>query len=61
VLAVRYGGTAAHSKELRNELMEKYELKKHDVEIEDYEIPTPKAELLAFINEVSADADAGDK
>lgn len=56
-IATRYAGTAASSKERRDELVEQFDLKKKDVTIEDCEIPTAKADLLEFINEVASGAD----
>jgi len=57
VVGTRFAGTAADSKTKRDELMEQFDIKKKDVEIEDCEIPTAKAELLDFINEVAATGD----
>lgn len=57
VFATRYAGTAALSKSTRDELVESFDLKKKDVSISDYEIPTSKAELLEFVNTLAAAAD----
>jgi hypothetical protein len=57
VVAKRYAGTAALAKATRNELIEKLGAKKSDVTIEDCDIPSDKNGLLAFINEVAAEAD----
>lgn len=48
--AVRYAGTQAEAKKLRNDLAEEHDLKKAHVEVEEVEIPTDKAGLLAFVN-----------
>lgn len=50
--AVRYGGTNADAKDQRDELMEKYGLRKKDVVTTEVDIPTGKADLLAFINDL---------
>lgn len=47
---LRYAGTAAESKELRDVLMATFGLKKQAVVIDTAEIPTAKADLLGFIN-----------
>jgi hypothetical protein len=56
-LATRYGSTNADSKTKRDELMEQFSVKKGLVSIEEVEIPVAKAELLEFINTLSAAAD----
>lgn len=48
----RYAGSMTEVKEKRNELMEKFEVKKKDVEIAEIEIPTNKADLLIFLNDL---------
>jgi len=55
--AKRYAGTAALSKTARNELMEKYGVKKAKMSIEDAEIPAPKAEMLQFVNSLCEELD----
>jgi hypothetical protein len=57
ILAVRWAGTQAQSIMTRNTLVAEFEVKKSDVTIESSEIPTSKAELLEFINAVSANSD----
>lgn len=47
---VRYAGTNADAKEVRESLMATFGLKKKDVVIDTAEIPVAKAELLAFVN-----------
>ena len=58
VVATRYGSTAADGKVKRDELMAKFGASKKEVTVEQVEIPTSKADLLLFINELSAKADA---
>ena len=57
ILGTRYAGTNALAKEEKTELMEKFDLKKSDVTIEDADIPSDKTNLLEFINTVSSMAD----
>lgn len=57
VLATRYAGTNADARAARDELVEKFSIKKKDVTIEDAEIPVAKADLLAFINELLTEQD----
>ena len=58
VVATRYGSTAADGKAKRDELMAKFGASKKEMTVEQVEIPTAKADLLLFINELSAKADA---
>ena len=58
VLAKRYGTTQADARTKRDELAATFSLKKSDVEITEVEIPYGKAELIGFINELAAEADA---
>lgn len=55
--AKRYAATNADARAKRDELVEQLGCKKKDVEIEQVEVPTAKAELLEFINELCAELD----
>lgn len=57
VVATRYAGSQAQVRELRDQLMEQFDVKRKQVSSEEVEIPTGKAELLEFINTVAAEAD----
>ncbi len=57
-LATRYGSTQADARTKRDELVTEFNVKKSAVDIEEVEIPAAKSELLDFINELSAKADA---
>lgn len=46
----RYAGTQADARKVREELVEEFDVKKSSITIEEVEVPTAKAELLAFIN-----------
>ena len=48
--AKRYAATNADARSTRDELVEQLGCKKKDVEIEQVDVPTAKAELLDFIN-----------
>jgi hypothetical protein len=53
----RFGATQADSRAKRDELVEKFGVKKSTIEIEEVEIPVGKADLLEFINTLAAEAD----
>jgi hemoglobin-like flavoprotein len=55
--AKRYAATNADARAKRDELVEQLGCKKKDVEIEQAEVPTAKAELLDFINELCTELD----
>lgn len=55
--AKRYAATNADARAKRDELVEQLGCKKKDVEIEQAEVPTTKAELLDFINELCIELD----
>ncbi len=55
--AKRYAATNADARTKRDELVEQLGCKKKDVEIEQVEVPTAKAELLEFINELCVELD----
>jgi len=57
VLATRIAGTNALARETREELMEQFDVKKKDVEIEDHEVPVDKSGLIDYLNEVYANQD----
>lgn len=57
-LATRYGSTQADARTKRDALVEQFKVKKSEVEIQEVEISTAKDDLLAFINELAAKADA---
>lgn len=48
--AKRYAATNADARTTREELVEQLGCKKKDIEIEQTDVPTVKAELLDFIN-----------
>ena len=56
-LGFRFAASQADARAKRDELVEKFEIKKSKVEIEEIEIPTGKAGTLEFINEVAQEAD----
>lgn len=58
LVATRYAATQADARAKRDELMAAFSLKKQGVVIEELDIPTAKADLLEFINELAAQADA---
>lgn len=58
VLATRYGSTQADAREKRDALVEQFSIKKSQVTIEEVDVSLAKPELLAFINELAAKADA---
>ena len=58
--AKRYAATNADARATRDKLVEQLECKKKDVEIEQVDVPTAKAELLEFINGLCAETDAKD-
>lgn len=55
--AKRYAATNADARSTRDELVEQLGCKKKDVEIEQVDVPTAKAELLGFINELCTELD----
>lgn len=55
--AKRLAATNALARETRETMMADFEVKKKDVTIEAHEVPTPKTELLDYINEVYVTAD----
>jgi len=55
----RFAGTSALARETREELMSLFQVKKKDVDIMDYEIPTAKTELLEFVNSLAQQLDEG--
>lgn len=52
--AKRYAATNADARAKRDELVERLGCKKKDIEIEQAEVPTAKADLLEFINSLCA-------
>ena len=58
IIAKRFGATQADARAKRDELCSTFSLKKTQVEITEVEVPYGKAELLAFLNELAAEADA---
>lgn len=56
----RYAATNADARAKRDELVEQLGCKKKDVEIEQAEVPTAKADLLEFINGLCAELDEGE-
>lgn len=50
--AVRYAATNADARALREELMAEFKVKKKDVEVVQAEVPTAKADLLGFLNDM---------
>jgi hypothetical protein len=57
-LATRYGSTQADARAKCDELVEQFNVKKSAVTIEEVEIPTAKADLLEFINDLASQQDA---
>jgi hypothetical protein len=55
--AKRYAATNADARSTRDELVEQLGCKKKDVEIEQVDVPTAKAELLGFINGLCKETD----
>lgn len=55
--AKRYASTNADARATRDQLVEQLGCKKKDVEIEQTDVPTAKAELLEFINGLCAELD----
>ena len=53
----RYAATNADARTKRDELMALLNRKKKDVEIEQVDVPTAKADLLEFINGLCAELD----
>lgn len=58
VLGTRFAGTQADARAKRDELMAQFDVKKAAVTTEEVEIPVAKTELLEFVNELAAQADA---
>ena len=58
--AKRYAATNADARATLDELVEQLGCKKKDVEIEQAEVPTAKADLLEFINSLCAELDEGE-
>ena len=56
-LGTRYAGTNAEARATRDQLVEQFGVKKKDVSIEEAEVPTAKADLLVFINELLTEQD----
>jgi len=52
VSVIRLAATAAEAKTVRDELMEKFDVKKKDVTTEQHEVPLDKVGLLGYLNEV---------
>jgi len=52
IIGRRYAGTAALSREAREVLMATFGVKKKDVSIDEVEVPTAKADLLVFVNQI---------
>jgi hypothetical protein len=48
---VRWAGSMADAREAKKLMMEDFELKRHQVDIDEIDVPTDKAGLLAFLNE----------
>lgn len=56
----RYAATNADARTTREELVEQLGCKKKDIEIEQTDVPTAKAELLEFINGLCKELDKKD-
>jgi hypothetical protein len=59
--AKRYAATNADARATRDALVEQLGCKKKDVEIEQAEVPTAKADLLEFINGLCAELDESEE
>lgn len=55
--AKRYASTNADARVIRDDLVAKLGCPKKDVEIDQTDVPTPKADLLKFINNLCAETD----
>lgn len=49
---IRFAGAMAGAREQKNELVEEKGVDKKEVAIDDIEIPTGKAELVPFLNDI---------
>jgi hypothetical protein len=61
---MRFAGAMAGAKEQKNELIENHGANKKDVKIDEIEIPTAKAELIPFLNDLMKESEkklVGDK
>jgi hypothetical protein len=58
LLGRRFGASQADAKAKRDELIEKFGVKKSATSIEETEIPTGKSDLLEYINGLMAEDDA---
>jgi hypothetical protein len=56
-VATRLASTNADARAVRENLMEDFDLRKKDVEIEAHEVPVAKPELLSYINDLLAASD----
>ena len=54
---VRFAGSQGEATKTRMALAEEHGLKKLGIEIEEVDVPTSKAELLPFLNELAGTAD----
>lgn len=50
VIARRYAGTNALAKDTRDELVDKLEIKKKDVTVDQTEVPLAKDQLIEYLN-----------
>lgn len=57
ILATRLAATTADAKQVRDELVERFDVHKRDVNIEKHEVPADKPGLLAYLNELLAETD----
>ena len=59
-LARRLSATNADARAMREDLMETFEVKKKNVEIDDHDVPTPKPALLAYLNDLLVEQDSSE-
>jgi len=50
--AAQYAGSRAEASKMRMAMMEEHGVKRSEVSIDEAEVPTKKAELVAFLNEM---------
>jgi hypothetical protein len=57
IVATRLASTNADARAVREDLMESFDLRKKDIEIENHEVPVAKPDLLSYINDLLAHND----
>lgn len=59
-IARRIASTNADARAVREDVMETFDLRKKDVEIEQHEVPVDKPGLIAYLNELLVEQDIGE-